>query len=99
VIKARADVQVAQERYDTALDALRALQTGADSLEVLAAGQAVSQAQAVYAQAQSAVAAAQASLDLIDTQIEKLTVRAPIDGVVLTRSIQAGKSSRPARRR
>ena len=91
VLKARAEAEVARERYFAAMDALRALQTGQDSLPVVAAGKAVDQAKAVLEQAQSAVGAAQANLDLIDTQLEKLSVRAPMDGVVLVRSIEAGE--------
>ena len=91
VLKARAEVQVAQERYFTALDTLRALHTGSDSLSVVATGKAVDQAKAMLEQAQSAVTAAQANLDLVNTQMDKLTVHAPMDGVVLTRSVEVGE--------
>ncbi|MBE0672738.1 MAG: HlyD family efflux transporter periplasmic adaptor subunit [Anaerolineales bacterium] len=91
VLEARAKVEVARERYYAALDALRALQTGEDALSVVAAGKAVDQTKALLEQAQSAVAAAQANLDLINTQMNKLTVRAPMDGVVLVRSIEVGE--------
>ncbi|MCC6298962.1 MAG: efflux RND transporter periplasmic adaptor subunit [Anaerolineales bacterium] len=91
VLQARADAQVARERYYAALDAIRALQTGADSLAVVAAGKAVDEAQAMLDQAKSAAGAAQASLDMIQTQMDKLVVTAPIDGVVLTRSIEVGE--------
>jgi len=91
VLKARAEVQVAQERYFTALDTLRALQTGSDSLSVVATSKVVDQAKAMLEQAQSAVTAAQANLDLINTQMDKLTVHAPMDGVVLTRSVEVGE--------
>jgi len=91
VLQARAKVEVARERYYAALDALHALQTGEDSLSVVAAAKAVDQAQAVLEQAQSAVSAAQAHVDLVNTQLEKLTLYAPMDGVVLVRSIDAGE--------
>ncbi len=91
VLKARAEVEVARERYYVALDAMRALQTGEISLSVVAASKAVDQAKALLDQAQSALTAAQSNLDLIKTQMDKLTVRAPIDGVVLVRSIEAGE--------
>ncbi len=91
VVKARAGLEVARERYYTALDTLRALQTGEQSITVLAADKAVDQARAVLEQAESAVAAAQPSLDLVRTQMDKLTILAPMDGVVLIRSIEAGE--------
>ncbi len=64
VLKARANVEVARERYYTALDALRALQTGENSLSVVASTTAVQQAQAMLEQAQSAMKSAQANEDL-----------------------------------
>jgi len=91
VLKARADVGVVRERYYTALDTLRALQTGENSLTVVAASKAVDQAKAMLGQSQSAIAAAQANLDTIATQMDKLIVRAPMDGVVLIRSIEVGE--------
>lgn len=39
----------------------------------------------------SAVTTAQTSLDLIDTRMDKLTVRTPMDGVVLVRSVEVGE--------
>ena len=42
-------------------------------------------------QAQAAVKEAEAQLALLDLQMEKLTLHAPVDGVVLTRSIQPGE--------
>ncbi|MBC2715130.1 MAG: HlyD family efflux transporter periplasmic adaptor subunit [Desulfobacteraceae bacterium] len=91
VLKARAGLEVARESHYTALDTLRALQTGEQSITVIAAGKAVEQARAMLEQAESAVAAAQPSLDLVSTQMDKLTIRAPMDGVVLIRSIEAGE--------
>jgi HlyD family secretion protein len=91
VLKARAEVEVARELYYTALDTLRALQTGEQSITVLAACKAVDQARAMLEQTQSAVASARSSLDLISTQMDKLTIRVPMDGVVLIRSIEAGE--------
>jgi multidrug resistance efflux pump len=95
MLQARAQVSVQQERYYSALDHLRALQTGDQSPSVLAAQGVVNQAQANYDQSRKAVAQAQANLGLIDAQIAKLTVSAPIDGVILTRSIQPGEFIQP----
>ncbi len=95
VLQARADVQVAQERYYSALDFLRGLQTGDASPEVTAAQGAVDQGQAAVEQAQKAVEQAQANLDLIDAQMEKLAVYAPLDGAVLTRNVEPGEFVQP----
>ncbi len=91
VLKARANLEVATERYYTALDAQRALQTGENSLSVAAAVKTVDLAKATLAQAQSTLTAAQANLDQIGMQLDKLTIRAPMDGVVLVRSIDTGE--------
>lgn len=95
MLKARADVSVQQERYYSALDHLRALQTGDQSPSVIAAQGSVSQAQASYEESRKAAAQAQASLDLIDAQMAKLEVSAPMDGVILTRSVEPGEFLQP----
>ncbi len=74
-----------------ARDYLVSLQTGEDSLMVIAARDAVQQAQAGIEQAQAVVLEAEAQLALLDLQMDKLTLTAPVDGVVLTRSIQPGE--------
>lgn len=95
VLAARADLRVAQERADTAQDRVRALQTGALSPKVTAAQKALAQAQAAAAQAQAAVAQAEANVAVLDTQLGKLTVTAPADGVLLTRAIEPGEMALP----
>jgi len=92
LLNARAEVAVARERYDAAVDALRALQTGERSPAARMAAQAVTEAEALLAQAQTAVDQAQAQIALIDTQAAKLTITAPRDGMILTRSIQPGEA-------
>jgi len=95
LLQARADVSVAQERYYSALDLLRTLQTGDQSTSVTAAQGTVEQARAAVEQAQKAIDQAQANLDLIDAQIAKLIVYAPMDGVVLTRNVEPGEFVQP----
>jgi len=95
ILEARAKVAVAQEIYNTAVDNLRSLQTGADSQLVITASKAIEQAKAAMEQAQAAVNTAQANLDLIDTQIAKLTIYAPMDGIILTRNIEPGEFVQP----
>jgi RND family efflux transporter MFP subunit len=55
----------------------------------------VTQAQARLDQARSQAAQAQAELDLMDVQIKKLTVFAPVDGVVVTRAVEPGEIVQP----
>jgi HlyD family secretion protein len=95
VLQARADVSVAQEKYYAALDQLRALQTGDQSPAVSAAQGSVDQAQAAYDQSLEAVKQAQANLDLLDAQVAKLTVSAPMDGVILSRDVEPGEFVQP----
>lgn len=88
VLEARARARVAQERYDRALDYYNSLLSGNRSLQVQVAESGVKQAEAALAQAQAALA-------LIDVQLEKTVIRAPIDGVVLTRNLEAGETVAP----
>ena len=91
VLDARAEVEVAQEQLARARDYLASLQTGEDSLNVTAANDAVEQAKAGMNQAEAAVTETEANLAVLDLQIDRLTVNAPVDGVVLTRSVQPGE--------
>lgn len=98
IFEARAQVAVAQERYDTALDRYNALLTGADSLAVRVAADSVAQAKANVSaaeskvtQAQKAIDQAQAALNLVEVQKGKLSISAPADGVVLARNIEVGE--------
>jgi HlyD family secretion protein len=45
--------------------------------------------------AKSALSQAEASLALIDAQIAKLEVRAPMDGIILTRNVEPGEFIQP----
>ena len=95
ILTARADLSVAQERYNVAQDRLNALQTGSYSPKATAAESALEQAKAAAQQAQATVTQAEAQLALIDTQIAKMTTRALMDGVVLTRNIEPGEYLQP----
>lgn len=95
VLEARANVVIAQEIYDTAVDNLRSLQTGLDSPAVVTAEKAMEQARAAVEQAEAAVRAAEANLALLDVQMSKLTVYAPMDGVILTRTVEPGEFIQP----
>ncbi len=98
VLEARARLAVSRERYETALDRWYQLLTGEESLQVQSAQQALVQARTQAAQvetqitqAERAVEQAQAELDLLDIQLEKLTVKAAISGVVLSRNVEPGE--------
>ncbi|RIK54684.1 MAG: hypothetical protein DCC59_03140 [Chloroflexi bacterium] len=88
VLEARARLKVAQERFDRALDYYNSLLTGDQSMQVKAAEAGVQQAEAALAQAQAALA-------VIDVQLKKTVVTAPVDGVVLTRGIEVGETLAP----
>ncbi|MGE5463604.1 MAG: HlyD family secretion protein [Syntrophothermus sp.] len=95
VLNARASVSVARERYEVAQDTLTRLQTGENSPQVRIASLSLNQARDGVQQAQGAVEQAMANLALIDTQLKKLTVYAPMDGVVLTRNVEPGEFVQP----
>ncbi|MCX6056308.1 MAG: efflux RND transporter periplasmic adaptor subunit [Chloroflexi bacterium] len=84
IISARVALTAAQDHYDIARDYLRSFQFGDQSLRWKASDAAVEQAHRVVEQTN-------AQLALIDTQIAKLTIFAPISGRVLTSSIEIGE--------
>jgi HlyD family secretion protein len=83
-----ADVAVAQAQVDDARRQLEDLRLGPDP-DALA----LARARLTLASAQLAAARAKADLDLelLDLQLEKLVITAPLDGVVLTRTIEPGE--------
>ncbi len=109
VLEARARLAVARERHALARDRLDALLTGEHAPALAAADAAVMQAQSGVAlaqanvriaeagvvQAEALVGEAQAALALLDAQLARLTVRAPMDGVVLVRSVEPGEVLAP----
>jgi HlyD family secretion protein len=95
VLKARAALSVARERHEVALDNMSRLQTGEYSPQVKIAALALDQAKHGLQQAQGAVNQAEANLALLDTQLKKLTVYAPMDGVILTRNVEPGEFVQP----
>jgi len=95
VQEARAKVAVAQERHDVALDTLSQLQIGEYSPQVNISAKALEQAKTALTQAESAVQQAESNLALLDQQIAKLTIYAPMDGIVLTRNAEPGEFVQP----
>jgi len=88
VLEGRARVQVAQERFDRALDYYNSLMSGDQSLQVKAAESGVTQAEAALSQAQAALAT-------LDVQLKNTIVTAPVDGTVLTSSLEVGETLAP----
>lgn len=88
VLEGRARVRVTQERYDRALDYYNSLLSGDQSLQVKVAESNVSQAEAGLKQAQAA-------LSVIDVQLEKTVVKAPVEGIILARNIEIGETIAP----
>lgn len=91
IIESRARVAVAQSALDNARNALSALQTGEDSQQVTAARAAADAADSAANQAQAGLEQAQQALKLAELQLERTTVTAPMDGVILTRNLEAGE--------
>ncbi len=79
--RAKATLANAQAQYDL-------LKAGARP-EQIAASQALADA------ARSQAQAAQSALDILDAQLKKLTLIAPMDGVILTRAIEPGEFAAP----
>ena len=109
LLEARSNLTVAQEHYQIAQEYYQSLLSGEYDLRVQAAQLALAQAEAGVAQGEAALAQimsliqsgehaidkAKAMLALVDLQLEKMTVRSPASGVVLTRSIEQGEVLAP----
>ena len=91
VLDARSQVVVAQRRYDNSLDYLAQHQVGEQSLQVEAAKAAVTMAETGVAQAESNLRQAQAAFEMIEIQLDKFVVKAPVDGTVLSRNLDVGE--------
>jgi HlyD family secretion protein len=104
-----ADIAVLEAQIDIARQEYEARINGPDPDELALAQARVESAEAVLALAQSdtiqeqlAVAlaqldAAQAALSVIQIQLDKLVLTAPVDGIVLYRSVEAGEVVMPGR--
>ena len=95
ILAARAEVEVAQERYYAALDRLSTLQTSDFDPAVTAAQAVVDQAQAAHDLSLKQIVQAQAGVDVVNVQLGKLTLFAPMAGVILTRSVEPGEIVQP----
>jgi multidrug resistance efflux pump len=109
LLEERSNLSVAQEHYQIAQEYYQSLLRGEYDLRVQAAQLALVQAEAGAAQgeaaltqtmsliqsAEHAVNQAKAVLALVEIQLEKMTIRAPEPGVVLTRSVERGEVLAP----
>ena len=95
MLKARAEVAVARSRLDNARDQLILLQKGQDSFQIEAALAAIEQTKAAVKQAEANLAQAQVALKLLEIQIEKTIVYAPMDGIMLSRNLELGETVTP----
>ncbi|TLN23764.1 HlyD family efflux transporter periplasmic adaptor subunit [bacterium] len=91
IIQSRARVAVAQSALDNARDTLTALQTGDQNPQVLAARAAADAAASSVSQAEAGLEQARQALKLAELQLERTTVTAPMDGVILTRNLEVGE--------
>lgn len=91
VLEARAKLAISKTRLENALLMLDSFQRNDLSLEVEGARAALSSAEAQVEQALAGQQQAQAALALLDLQLKKMEVVAPVDGVVMARNVQVGE--------
>ncbi len=91
VLEARAKLAISKTRLENALLMLDSFQRNDLSLEVEGARAALSSAEAQVEQALAGQQQAQAALALLDLQLKKMEVLAPVDGVVMARNVQVGE--------
>ena len=90
IIMARSRVAIAQATLDNARNALLALQTGDQSLQVVAAQKAAEAAASTVKQAEAGLEQAKKALNMAQLLLDRTTVTSPVDGVVLTRNVEVG---------
>ena len=96
--QAQATLENARAQYDLIKAGARSEQVEAaeaqlrsSAAQVQAAGQQAAAAEAQSAAAAAQVEAAEAALGVLDVQLGRMTLTAPLDGVVLSRSVQPGE--------
>jgi HlyD family secretion protein len=91
ILEARAKVAIAQARLDNAQEALNLMLTGDQSLQIQVAQTGVDEAQSAVIQAQANLTQAQSALNLVDVELTKMTIIAPVGGIVLSRMDNPGE--------
>lgn len=92
---AQSRVEAAKAQMSMAQAQLAQVEKGARPEQLSAAAAQAAAAQAQIDAATAQIAAAQAQIDVLKVQIDKLTLKAPISGVVLNRSIEPGEVVAP----
>ena len=95
VLEARAQVAIARMRLDNALDTIIYLQSGEESLQVQAAQAGVEGAQTAVTQAEANLAQAQSALAVLQIQLDKSEVKAPVSGVITALNLENGELASP----
>ncbi len=95
LLNARAKVALARQTSDDARLRYETMLSGDDSLQLSTARAALSQAEAVITQAEAGVTQAKAARDVLQVQLDKTAITAPVDGILLTRSIETGEMATP----
>jgi len=83
-----AQVHAAQAQYEVAAAAAEVAQAALESLKAGATPEEIAAAQAQLEQAEAA-------LELLEVQLEKMTLKAPLSGLVTSRSVQVGETASP----
>ena len=91
LLEARSRVLLAQTRVDAAQLKLDSLQVGEESLLVASAEANVKLAEAQVEQAIAGVEQAKAVLTLLEIQLEKTTVFSPMDGTIVSETLEVGQ--------
>jgi multidrug resistance efflux pump len=92
---AQGRVDAAKAQQSMAQAQLAQVEKGARTEQLSAAEAQVAVTQAQIEAAAAQIASAQAQIDVLDVQIDKLTLKAPMSGVVLNRSIEPGEIVAP----
>jgi multidrug resistance efflux pump len=92
---AQAAVLIAQAGTDAAQAQLDQAQAAMDLLKAGARSEQISLLEANIAQAEAALAGAKAALKVLDAQLERLTLAAPVDGIVVERLVHSGELAAP----
>jgi len=87
-ISLQAQVHAAQAQYEVAAAGVEVAQTALESLKAGATPEEIAAAQAQLEQAEAA-------LGLLEVQREKMALRAPLSGLVTSRSVQIGETASP----